>query len=108
MIKKLKLLIKKNLYIYFNCITNLLFFFRISTNKLKLSKTIKVRNVTISFECDNLYELRRWLLLSIDKNEPDTLDWIDNFKKKSIFFDVGANIGNYSLYASKGSQSFLI
>lgn len=101
MIKKLKLLIKKNLYTYYNCITNLLFFFRISTNKLKLSKTIKVRKVTISFECDNLYELRRWLLLSIDKNEPDTLNWIDNFKKKSIFFDVGANIGNYSLYASK-------
>ena len=28
-------------------------------------------------------------------------DWIDNFKKGDIFYDVGANIGVYSLYASK-------
>ena len=31
--------------------------------------------------------------------EPDTLAWIDSFKKEDIFYDIGANVGLYSLYA---------
>src|SRR6185312_16819691 len=30
--------------------------------------------------------------------EPDTLDWLDSFEPDSCFFDLGANIGQYSLY----------
>ena len=33
--------------------------------------------------------------------EEDTLTWIDSFKKNSIFLDVGANVGLYSIYAAK-------
>jgi len=33
--------------------------------------------------------------------EPETLDWIDEFGKDGIFFDIGANIGIYSLYFAK-------
>ena len=34
--------------------------------------------------------------------EPETLEWIDNFEKKDnlIFWDIGANIGLYSIYNS--------
>jgi len=32
--------------------------------------------------------------------EPLTISWIRNFDNKSIFFDIGANIGVYSLYAA--------
>ena len=33
--------------------------------------------------------------------EPETLEWIDNFSKdSSIFWDIGANIGLYSIYNS--------
>ena len=34
--------------------------------------------------------------------EPETLEWIDNFEKKEnlIFWDIGANIGLYSIYNS--------
>ncbi|MBC7427477.1 MAG: FkbM family methyltransferase [Bacteriovorax sp.] len=31
--------------------------------------------------------------------EPQTLQWIDAFDKNAILFDIGANIGLYSLYA---------
>jgi FkbM family methyltransferase len=32
--------------------------------------------------------------------EPDTINWINNyFKEGDLFFDIGANIGVYSLYA---------
>ena len=36
------------------------------------------------------------------KKEPETIQWIDNFKKKKkiIFWDIGSNIGLYSIYAA--------
>lgn len=42
------------------------------------------------------------------KDEPETLDWIDNHvKENDIFWDIGANIGLYSVYAgSKGAKVF--
>ena len=33
--------------------------------------------------------------------EPETLKWIDGFKHGSVLWDIGANIGLYSLYAAK-------
>lgn len=38
--------------------------------------------------------------------EPETIKWIDQFgSKKKIFFDVGANVGVYSLYYAKLFQN---
>ena len=36
------------------------------------------------------------------KKEPETIEWIDSFdqSKKIIFWDIGANIGIYSVYAA--------
>lgn len=31
--------------------------------------------------------------------EPETIAWIESFEPDSVFFDIGANIGVYSLYA---------
>ena len=36
--------------------------------------------------------------------EPETLKWIDSFVSGSILWDVGANVGLYSLYAAKSRQ----
>ena len=33
--------------------------------------------------------------------EPDTLKWIDSFENGSVLWDIGANVGLYSLYAAK-------
>ena len=33
--------------------------------------------------------------------EPETLKWIDGFEHGSVLWDIGANIGLYSLYAAK-------
>ena len=33
--------------------------------------------------------------------EPETLDWIDSITKKSVLWDIGANVGLYSIYAAK-------
>jgi FkbM family methyltransferase len=32
--------------------------------------------------------------------EPETINWIKSFKKNEVFYDIGANIGQYSIYAS--------
>ena len=42
------------------------------------------------------------LLTSIMTKEPETLEWIDSFQEKEnlIFWDIGANIGLYSIYNS--------
>ena len=36
--------------------------------------------------------------------EPDTLNWIEEFAETSIFWDVGANTGIYSIYAALGTN----
>ena len=51
----------------------------------------------------NLYALKSGITASaIDRffvDEPETLSWIDSFSPGSTFWDIGANIGLYSLYA---------
>ncbi len=34
------------------------------------------------------------------QQEPETISWIESFPLGSVFWDVGANIGSYSLYAA--------
>ena len=66
-----------------------------SYKKIKLED----RNQIIFFTPNNLVEWRVRTLLS---KEPDTIKWIDNFKKneKIIFWDIGANIGLFSIYSA--------
>tara|TARA_X000000368_G_C22967210_1_gene683736 strand:- start:103 stop:906 length:804 start_codon:yes stop_codon:yes gene_type:complete len=37
--------------------------------------------------------------------EPETIDWIRKFEKDSVFYDIGANVGVYSLFSSLVSKS---
>jgi FkbM family methyltransferase len=32
--------------------------------------------------------------------EPETIEWLSSFKDGDVFFDIGANIGQYSIYAT--------
>lgn len=44
---------------------------------------------------------------SFSTKEPETLQWIESFSKESVFWDIGSNIGLYSIYASlNGIKSF--
>lgn len=42
-----------------------------------------------------------WRVNSLDTKEPDTIEWLSKMKEGEIFFDVGANMGQYSLIAAK-------
>lgn len=61
---------------------------------------LPIHNKIISFFCPN--ELTKWRVKTLYNKEPETLEWIDNFEanKKFIFWDIGANIGLYSIYAA--------
>ncbi len=45
--------------------------------------------------------ISKWRIDSFYQKEPETLQWIDGFKNSNaIFWDIGANIGVYSIYAA--------
>jgi FkbM family methyltransferase len=46
----------------------------------------------------------KFRIRTFDTKEPDTLTWIESMPKNSILWDVGANIGLYSIYAAKASK----
>ena len=41
---------------------------------------------------------------SLITKEPDTIQWIDEFPEQAVFWDVGANVGVYSLYAATKAE----
>jgi FkbM family methyltransferase len=41
-----------------------------------------------------------WRFETLGEKEPETIEWIDTFEKGDIFWDIGANVGIYSIYAS--------
>ncbi|MDC0951444.1 FkbM family methyltransferase [Candidatus Pelagibacter sp.] len=65
-------------------------------------RSIIVNNQNISFFVPST--LSNWRIDNFFTKEPETLNWIDNFKiqnsEKIIFWDIGANIGQYSIYAA--------
>jgi FkbM family methyltransferase len=80
-----------------------------------MSTTIScaVRNESILLRLDSAEEsgagrnYEMWRARSYEEKEPDTLDWIDAFgaldpsEGQVVFYDIGANMGLYSLYAAK-------
>ena len=74
-----------------------------------LNMKIKDKNIQL-FSPNNLIS---WRIRTMFDKEPDTIEWIKKFKvennRKVIFWDIGANIGLYSIYNSlknKNSISF--
>ena len=63
-------------------------------------KSINILDKEIKFFIPN--QLLNWRVDTFFTKEPETLEWINNFEKKEnlIFWDIGANIGLYSIYNS--------
>ncbi len=83
----IKFFIKKSFLIYFKDF--------IENNAYK---ELNILNIKINFFVPN--RLIEWRVETFFTKEPETLAWIDNFEKKDnlIFWDIGANIGLYSIY----------
>jgi len=67
-----------------------------------LPKTVEclVRGQTVLLRIDSRKELKR--AKSFSNKEPNTLGWLDDVMKEGdVLYDIGANIGQYSLYPAK-------
>ena len=63
--------------------------------------TICVLETGLCFDVNS--DLERYRVESLLEKEPETIAWIDSWSRQqegAVFFDVGANIGIYSLYAA--------
>ena len=60
---------------------------------------IYIKNKKVFFFIPNSFT--KYRLETFFTKEVDTINWIKNFKrKKNVFWDIGANIGNYSIFSA--------
>lgn len=62
-------------------------------------KMVEHHGVTMSFTIPN--RLNQFRADSFTIKEPETLDWIDGLPRACTLWDVGANVGLYSVYVAK-------
>lgn len=63
-------------------------------------RTVTIRGVRVVLRCDN--RITAWRRRTYATKEPETLDWIDQqLRDGATFFDIGANVGEFSLYAAR-------
>ena len=77
------------------------FFFYLDFNK---KKVININHNGISLKFNVTNYLSYYRAKTFSNKEPETLDWIDSFNENSNFFDIGANVGTYSIYAAKSKN----
>ena len=68
-----------------------------------VEQSSKIEGINVKllpFEMRQETELEKWRAETFWTKEPETIEWIRSFDKDGVFFDVGANIGIYSLFAS--------
>ncbi len=66
---------------------------------LGFSSSVRHGSVSMQFVTPN--PLCRYRVSSFSSKEPDTLEWIDAIPMGSVLWDIGANVGLYSIYAAK-------
>lgn len=72
---------------------------RISIFTIRHVRNVMHGGVALSFSTPN--DLCDWRAKTFSTKEPETLAWIDAIPTGSILWDVGANVGLYSIYAAK-------
>jgi len=85
-------------YLYFTITKKNFIFFLYDFIQEKSFIELKILNKIKIFFTPN--ELTRWRVKTFFDKEPETIEWINNFKdtRGTIFWDIGANIGLYSIY----------
>ena len=89
-------------YFIFRILPKRIFYFISSIiNNLQFKKYVCINVKGLNLKFINPSYITNWRLNTFETKEPETLNWIDEFREKTIFWDIGANIGQYSIYASK-------
>ena len=77
--------------------------YRAFLDRVNAVKRVEVNGTRIVLDANAELHLLRaeW----IASKEPETIAWIDSFREGEVFFDIGANIGVFSLYAALHRKS---
>jgi FkbM family methyltransferase len=65
---------------------------------LEVIEHVDTKRGRLGFYC--LGDLALWRARTLLTKEPETIEWIDGFQAGDVFWDVGANVGLYALYAA--------
>jgi FkbM family methyltransferase len=63
-----------------------------------VTETVATPRGPIKFYC--LGAMPVWRVRTLFTKEPETIEWIDGFADGDVFWDIGANVGIYALYAA--------
>jgi FkbM family methyltransferase len=66
---------------------------------MNINMLVNHGGVNMSFTAPNA--LTRYRSESFSDKEPETLNWLESIPEGSVLWDVGANVGLYSIYAAK-------
>ena len=85
--------------IYILLLKYLDFFRNIVLQKLSSFNMIKINLIKIFLKDGNerLYLFNKVSFVV----EKDLINWIDSFRNKDVFYDIGSNVGMFSIYAAK-------
>ena len=68
-------------------------------NNLINTTTVKYNSTNIKFI--NTNKLLKFRIKNFLTKEPETIQWIKEFRRNSYFWDIGSNIGEFSIFAAK-------
>ena len=69
-------------------------------------RKVSVNGINFTLSCTNWITHFRWYLFKT--KEPETISFIDNYvQDDDIFFDIGANIGVFTIYATKKHKNLI-
>lgn len=97
--------VARSLRVLVSGLTSVMPYWRKSFTLARLSEylyqrhTVETKHGPLIFVCPTYYSVHypRTFLT----REVDTLEWIDGFEDGAVFWDIGANVGSYSLYAGR-------
>jgi len=89
-----------------NFIKRFLNLIKLSTDRVSASPGIIIKNTTYistprgEMTFVGLGPLPEWRAETLLSKEPETIEWINSMEDGDVFYDIGANIGVFSVYAA--------
>ena len=75
---------------------------RIGNRSMEVVTVINYKGYKFFFPTPNA--ICKFRAVTFSTKEPETLDWIDGIPEGNILWDIGANVGLYSIYAAKARK----